>query len=77
MLANQASVFNGSCNIYAPEYRQATYYSFFQTTPMVLMLLMLHIAMLKQHLIFILIILIKANLFLSMDIAKARYMVKG
>lgn len=29
MLANQASVFNGSCNIYAPEYRQATYYSFF------------------------------------------------
>ena len=29
MLANQASVFNASCNIYAPEYRQATYYSFF------------------------------------------------
>lgn len=29
MLANQASVFNDSCNIYAPEYRQATYYSFF------------------------------------------------
>ena len=29
MLANQASVFNGSCNIYAPAYRQATYYSFF------------------------------------------------
>ena len=29
MLANQASAFNGSCNIYAPEYRQATYYSFF------------------------------------------------
>ena len=29
MLGNQASVFNDSCNIYAPEYRQATYYSFF------------------------------------------------
>ena len=29
MLANQASVFNESCNIYAPAYRQATYYSFF------------------------------------------------
>ena len=29
MLANQASAFNESCNIYAPEYRQATYYSFF------------------------------------------------
>ena len=29
MLGNQASAFNGSCNIYAPEYRQATYYSFF------------------------------------------------
>ena len=29
MLGNQASVFNESCNIYAPEYRQATYYSFF------------------------------------------------
>jgi len=29
MLSNQASVFNGSCNIYAPAYRQATYYSFF------------------------------------------------
>tara|TARA_B100001029_G_scaffold166233_1_gene158513 strand:+ start:654 stop:1748 length:1095 start_codon:yes stop_codon:yes gene_type:complete len=29
MLGNQASAFNDSCNIYAPEYRQATYYSFF------------------------------------------------
>ena len=29
MLGNQASVFNESCNIYAPEYRQATYFSFF------------------------------------------------
>lgn len=29
MLANQASAFNESCNIYAPEYRQATYFSFF------------------------------------------------
>jgi hypothetical protein len=29
MLGNQATVFNDSCNIYAPEYRQATYYSFF------------------------------------------------
>jgi len=29
MLGNQASAFNESCNIYAPEYRQATYYSFF------------------------------------------------
>ena len=29
MLGNQASVFNDSCNIYAPEYRQATYFSFF------------------------------------------------
>ena len=29
MLGNQASAFNGACNIYAPEYRQATYYSFF------------------------------------------------
>ena len=28
MLGNQASAFNESCNIYAPEYRQATYYSF-------------------------------------------------
>ena len=31
MLANQASAFNDTCNIYAPEYRQATYYSFFDT----------------------------------------------
>lgn len=29
MLGNQVSAFNDSCNIYAPEYRQATYYSFF------------------------------------------------
>ena len=29
MLANQASAFNDTCNIYAPEYRQATYFSFF------------------------------------------------
>ena len=29
MLGNQVSAFNGSCNIFAPEYRQATYYSFF------------------------------------------------
>ena len=29
MLGNQASVFNESCNIFAPEYRQATYFSFF------------------------------------------------
>ena len=29
MLANQATAFNDSCNIYAPDYRQATYYSFF------------------------------------------------
>jgi len=29
MLINQASAFNESCNIYAPHYRQATYYSYF------------------------------------------------
>jgi hypothetical protein len=29
MLGNQVSAFNDTCNIYAPEYRQATYYSFF------------------------------------------------
>ena len=29
MLGNQISAFNNSCDIYAPEYRQATYYSFF------------------------------------------------
>ena len=29
MLGNQVSAFNNTCNIYAPEYRQATYYSFF------------------------------------------------
>ena len=32
VLGNQASAFNGSCNIFAPEYRQATYYSFFDTS---------------------------------------------
>ncbi len=32
MLGNQASVFNETCNIFAPEYRQATYYSFFDKT---------------------------------------------
>ncbi len=31
-LANQATVFNETCNIYAPNYRQATYYSFFAKT---------------------------------------------
>ncbi len=30
MLLGQASIFNECCNIYAPEYRQATYYSFFE-----------------------------------------------
>jgi len=29
MLLNQVTPFNDSCNIYAPEYRQATYYSYF------------------------------------------------
>tara|TARA_A200000159_G_C7312521_1_gene335267 strand:+ start:45 stop:1139 length:1095 start_codon:yes stop_codon:yes gene_type:complete len=29
MLSNQVTPFNDSCNIYAPEYRQATYYSYF------------------------------------------------
>ena len=29
MLGNQASAFNNTCNIFAPEYRQANYYSFF------------------------------------------------
>ena len=29
MLGNQASAFNESCNIYAPAYMQATYFSFF------------------------------------------------
>ena len=33
-VSNQASAFNGSCNIYAPEYRQATYYSFFDKDEM-------------------------------------------
>jgi len=29
MMANQASVFNGCCSIYAPHYRQASIYSYF------------------------------------------------
>ena len=29
MLSNQITPFNDSCNIYAPEYRQATYFSYF------------------------------------------------
>ena len=29
MLAGQASAFNSSCDIYAPEYRQATFFFFF------------------------------------------------
>ena len=32
MLAGQASAFNYSCDIYAPEYRQATFFSFFDET---------------------------------------------
>ena len=32
MLAGQASAFNASCDIYAPEYRQATFFSFFDET---------------------------------------------
>ena len=32
MLAGQASAFNLSCDIYAPEYRQATFFSFFDET---------------------------------------------
>ena len=32
MLAGQASAFNNSCDIYAPEYRQATFFSFFDET---------------------------------------------
>ena len=31
-IRNQASIFNESCNIYAPRYRQATLYSFFDKT---------------------------------------------
>ena len=30
-LATQASAFSETCNVYAPFYRQATYYSFFDT----------------------------------------------
>ena len=30
MMANQASPFNGCCNVYAPRYRQANIYSYFQ-----------------------------------------------
>ncbi len=29
MLANQASAFNGCCNVYAPRYREATIYAYF------------------------------------------------
>ena len=32
MLAGQASAFNSSCDIYAPEYRQATFFSFYDET---------------------------------------------
>ena len=32
MLAGQASVFNSSCDIYAPLYRQATFFSFYDET---------------------------------------------
>ena len=32
MLAGQASAFNLSCDIYAPEYRQATFFSFYDET---------------------------------------------
>ena len=31
MMANQASVFNGCCSIYAPHYRQASLYSYYDT----------------------------------------------
>ena len=31
MMANQASVYNGCCSIYAPHYRQASIYSYFGT----------------------------------------------
>ena len=30
-MANQASVFNGCCSIYAPHYRQASIYSYYDT----------------------------------------------
>lgn len=29
MMANQASVYNGCCNVYAPRYRQASIFAFF------------------------------------------------
>jgi hypothetical protein len=32
MMANQASVFNGCCNVYAPRYREATIFRYFGTT---------------------------------------------
>ncbi len=32
-ILNQASAFNGSCNVYAPRYRQAHYYSFLTDNP--------------------------------------------
>jgi len=31
-ITSQVSAFNNACNIYAPEYRQATYYSFYDLT---------------------------------------------
>jgi hypothetical protein len=33
MMANQASAFNGCCNIYAPRYREANIFSYFQADP--------------------------------------------
>lgn len=33
MLANQASAFNGCCNIYAPRYREANIFSYFLDSP--------------------------------------------
>ena len=31
MMANQASAYNGCCNVYAPRYRQASIYAYFQS----------------------------------------------
>ena len=33
MMANQASAFNGCCNVYAPRYRQANIFAYFASTP--------------------------------------------
>ncbi len=33
MMANQASVFNGCCNVYAPRYREASIYSYLAAAP--------------------------------------------